>query len=633
MQVLFLWLRKYGVYEKQGLSFSNEYIFDFHERATDYVELTVRRNPAYIKGFCGAQGITDISALIGKNGTGKTTILNYLKENLPEGQGMPNKGVLLAVRHAGKCAIWCHDDAKWSLHDESGAGFKLVQMENGDLLNDAFDHSRRATSVVYYSNSFDARDILSEESARMGGAHGLHDVSTNFLARHDRITFANNETYDGSEVLAHRFMNWQREVDFLASPHAGLLNFPLPAAVHVTIKRCEEQELAEDKNLHRFLQPFEPGRQQPPVQDLRQAFVEEVHRAIVFNFVKTAWRSAALSPTDLPVVQDNHPMRNRCVQFFGRLAGSSDPVAKAHRRTIAAALEFMRFLSEELAQVGDVRSADTLTIPIAGKSAENLVLFARKYASTIDITDYLLFHWSYPLSSGQQSMLNLYSRLWSLSDDPKQRKGTAERSDRLRDDVILLFDEADTYFHPEWQKQLLSRLLVLLPAIYPNRAVQLIFTANTPFLLSDLLDGQGIFLASDRPGKVVNATDAVRRTFCGNIHDLLANSFFMGNSLVGDFAKVQMEKVIKWLSWRRDDKRSGTREREPWLNDETIERIIAQIGDPLLRSKLKQMYIEAVGRDETTERLRKQLAELEAEAEVVRRELVAREQNRDQDTP
>ena len=78
------------------------------------------------------------------------------------------------------------------------------------------------------------------------------------------------------------------------------------------------------------------------------------------------------------------------------------------------------------------------------------------------------------LSSGEMGMLNLFSRLLSSF---KQRGIPS----------LIILDEVETSFHPEWQRRFLNRLLSFLSYLLSKEdSVQIIYTTHSPITLSDL---------------------------------------------------------------------------------------------------------------------------------------------------
>ena len=87
-------------------------------------------------------------------------------------------------------------------------------------------------------------------------------------------------------------------------------------------------------------------------------------------------------------------------------------------------------------------------------------------------------------------------------------------------------------------------------------------------------------------------------TFAANITDLLADSFFIENGLIGDFAQHKIENVISWLNG--DSKEDAGRYRQ----------IIEIIDEPIVRRKLAEMYDVKMSDNLEVSLIDKQLIEL-----------------------
>jgi len=137
---------------------------------------------------------------------------------------------------------------------------------------------------------------------------------------------------------------------------------------------------------------------------------------------------------------------------------------------------------------------------------------------------------------------------------------------------IILLDEPETDLHPNWQKKLLHYLI----ETFKNRKqnIHFILTTHSPFLLSDLPKENIIFLKN---GEQIYPDI---ETFGANIHTLLSHGFFMDDGLMGEFAKSQIDDVIKLLNY------SGV------LSENEVKKckhIISITGEPILKRQLQKM--------------------------------------------
>jgi len=170
--------------------------------------------------------------------------------------------------------------------------------------------------------------------------------------------------------------------------------------------------------------------------------------------------------------------------------------------------------------------------------------------------------------------------------------------EELKKNLIVLIDEGDVYLHPAWQKRFIYLLLEYLEEIYSKtkngtiRNIQIVLTTNSAIPASDLPNDNTIFLEKTTSYLedenivltktiVKDSLNDQKETFAANIYTLLSDSFFIKNGLIGDFATEKINDVIKELS-------SGYE--ISFERRESIRRTIQQIGEPILKHKLFQMY-------------------------------------------
>jgi hypothetical protein len=208
--------------------------------------------------------------------------------------------------------------------------------------------------------------------------------------------------------------------------------------------------------------------------------------------------------------------------------------------------------------------------------------FMRQYLKTFSVNRYLNFQWR-NLSSGENALINIFSRFYSLSNE--RRFG-----DPLNQNIIILIDEGDTYLHPSWQKKLLKILLEYLPIVFKSdkigrkRNLQIISTTNSPIPASDLLNYNTIFLEKNIEGvRVKDNLNEQKNTFAANIHTLLSDSFFISDGLRGEFANDKLQLLIKFL---KGEDSTGI------FNEQTAFNLINLIGEPLIKNSLRDLFFQ-----------------------------------------
>lgn len=187
---------------------------------------------------------------------------------------------------------------------------------------------------------------------------------------------------------------------------------------------------------------------------------------------------------------------------------------------------------------------------------------------------------AYSFSSGENHFLNvIHSTLYHLSNINSNSE-SADESAKKYNNVLLVFDEVELYFHPEYQRKFLSELLGVLEKTTFNFIdnLHILFSTHSPFILSDIPSSNILAL---KEGKVDNKLYD-ENTFAANIHDLLKNPFFLEEGYIGEFAKSKINEVIKYLN----KKVEGSDKNEYYL------KLINLIGEPILKHKLLDKFYE-----------------------------------------
>lgn len=195
------------------------------------------------------------------------------------------------------------------------------------------------------------------------------------------------------------------------------------------------------------------------------------------------------------------------------------------------------------------------------------------------------------LSTGEKSLLDFYSSLYNYL---RRWKGAHMYSKNC----ILLLDEPDQGYHPFWKKKFINALRASLPILFginkTIKNIQIIITTHDPLTLSDIPNNNIVYLYKKTDGKTElldqNSKQRPTKTFGANISDLLADSFFVNDGLIGDFAKEKIEKIITWINENRESK---DRNADTFLRElEYNKKVISIIDEPVVKIKLSEMISE-----------------------------------------
>jgi len=209
------------------------------------------------------------------------------------------------------------------------------------------------------------------------------------------------------------------------------------------------------------------------------------------------------------------------------------------------------------------------------------------------------------LSSGEKSILNFFSTIYNQIDF------ISHREHHKVPYYLLLLDEPELGYHPIWKKKFIQSITKILPVLFKKISIedkdrqqyicpkiQIIFTTHDPLTLSDIPQSNILYLEYDEILKtciIVDSSVYQKKSFAGNISDLLSDSFFLNNGLIGDFAKEKIQYTIDWILEQRIKK--GESNTNFLVNQQEYnyhEKLIKTIDENIIRIKLAEMLEELV---------------------------------------
>jgi hypothetical protein len=183
------------------------------------------------------------------------------------------------------------------------------------------------------------------------------------------------------------------------------------------------------------------------------------------------------------------------------------------------------------------------------------------------------------LSSGEQQLIHtIQSVIYHLNNVQSVHLSKAKRIKYQA--VNIIYDEIELYFHPEYQRNFIKKLLSALEHLnlkekHSINAVNILFLTHSPFILSDIPSENIMLLEIDKKTAMSKPSKPKSQTFAANINDLLADGFFLKRTLMGNYAESKIQQVI-------DKMVDGGKANE---EDEAI---IEMIGDSFLKSSLER---------------------------------------------
>ena len=590
MQIVYYYIEELNDIKQQNINFGDKYIFNYDPITK---ELTAEENELYIENFYGDN--INITAIIGENGTGKTSLLNKIKTQIDT--YYPYEKTLFIIKNEDIYHLYSY-------------GYKVVNktVVNLDEINNIkidsdlrfFFPISNKSNIIYHSNilEFDDKYNLEYKSK-------ILNISTHFLMFKKSNKYNDIDKFRNNENL--------KNICFISNNNSINKLINLPNKVEITIRNLSSLFILN--NIIDNLDTIQEIFNEDSIDNKLKFKIYILYNSLIYSSFKII---EIINSSDLSI----NDKRKFIIQvdlivkeFIKEISSISlnkksilkkieiiftKSLKKLTRRKIIKEnliyeniLEFISMM-DSLIDISNFNYSSLIEIDIYSNQLYKLV----NSSNPIIIDDIFIKFKIRNLSSGERALINLFSRLYDLIQSKNIEK----------ENIIFLIDEIDLYFHPDWQKQLINKLIDFFKIYFKDKKIHLIFTANNPLMISDILSYNTIFLQKiDNNTTIINnsLTDH-KNTFAANIHTLLSDSFFMKNGTMGDFAKNKLNGIIEKLNSKKGTISETERE--------NIKKTIKLIGEPIIRKKLMSMYNECfyddvISRIDRLEELMKKLGD------------------------
>lgn len=599
MELHYIWVKDFGCLKEENLNFSAKYIFKLLINKGAIPELHVNVNPDYIPDFFKNKDIKNITAIVGQNGTGKSTILEYIKQRLPKGkQFLIKEDIIAYTVNENKRGIICiPQNFQIKLVDSTGS----FDIHEYDIFDEDYhpndkDKNLATNEYIYYSYFLDHK-------AEPFGYSGIRNISTSALIIEHRYAdseqFQNTVQNEISDLEQLMSAEVAKAVQLLVAPGDIKLPFNKPASLSIRLIKDDIEKIqAKDTSSFQLDADVRMFFNQLLNLNLKEGGKEKIknqfYLSVFANFIVTerAFNKRTILLSSVRAI-DDLTISSLVRYFFSTYKDhtNSDHDQKGDdwlKTRVSATLELLDCY-ENLVNRGvlifanytlDDKEHRYIKFPLDIKYEDDFQYFMKLYLKGKGISAYLSFSWD-GLSTGQQSYLSFFARIFHIKN---------HQDNPPKHGVTFLIDEGDAGYHPEWQRTFFKDTVAFMGQVFAGQQIQLIFTSNTPFLTSDLTNPHIIFIEKDESTNkiTIHSDDNTREnTFGANIYELYSNSFYMKGVLMGEFAKDRINDIIKYLNL------PGVTEK----NDEYF-KTIQLIGEPILKQKLQQMWIEKFSDDE-----------------------------------
>lgn len=562
------------------MSLSNKFKYDKVKKNINHIKNT----ESYINFFNvedSSNSIQDITAIVGDNGNGKTTLLKLIADLLKINENnIQSEFIIIISENYTDFKIYTN------IND-------LIIPENNDEIklkyeafifgyHDNIFEIANKLKLVYYSNAFDNSATIDN-----GIEHeNVFDISTMYLMKNDKLV---SELDDS--LMSHIQAEYIRQIEFVASYQNSErhLKFDIPKEIYIDTKGIDKKmEKLIDlvtpdvyyKDNHNMMEEEYFNRENlvDALESIKYKFDESIKNYVLdpqsytkirlvylhlvislYSYIKDLdFSRIDVSDIDRVIyfdqVLNKNNIINSCIKYEEEYGLFLDDL---EIKSILNDIEKNSILSPLfLDYVNDTVIYDINKIMVILKETDSKLYKEVKKSKKTEIK-YIkskLFEFFeavclegiyegiieifWPLSTGQYNLLSLYSRLHELYDSMSENHKSDEHN------IILLLDEGENSLHPRWQQQYVKSIIDLVDDIFDNANIQIILTTHSPILLSDIPGDNVIYINRNRENI---------KTFGSNIYNLYRQGFFLNGSnfgILGDFATEKLKKVgeilFKW---------------------------------------------------------------------------------------
>ena len=533
--------------------------------------------------------IDSVNLLIGKNGSGKTTILRLLT-SIPE----TYDGTFFSYEEIDLSKSCCVDSSKLDYFIiykdfENEKGEKFIIEKRSNEYNDNKDSDKIYNMGMARFYLFDDGD--EDFPYFVANRYGRLNSSIKYQSKEKVYTYLNNQNKLNKK-------NFENAIMIMSIKKDGYIRYQRDGVI-IYDKIIEELKKNNNKSfpisiLHKINQ-----------EDSIESIILKNHCNILFFIDIYYNRDEELTKDYIKRKKEdiiNNYSLKEYMDYWIENSNFKNMRKKFYKKIIEISEKISSLIkNKNLIKITNNEDDELLQFYINDKYDENVKKFLELYDNFIileygvykrlkeisgeNITEVISIN-EEGLSDGEKIKLQYFSSIYGIL------KGTFKHKKY----VTFLFDEVETYLHPEWSRRFLYELIEELGR-YKGKKFKLIFATHSPFLIADVLAKDCIYLSKDENGKIQAEIKEDVKTFGANIIDLFKDTMFL-ESTFGKFATEKIKGVIDKIE--KAEKYSDIKHE--------VDFIIDEIGEKLISNKLKSM-IESKFENKDEEYYRKKIEE------------------------
>ncbi|SDC57427.1 AAA family ATPase [Halanaerobium congolense] len=547
MELVYAWIENFNNLKRIGFNFSSNFNVKFNKN-----KILLERNDSFTLDY---GDIDNISVIVGKNGAGKTSIVDALAQQRNKKTSLGEGSFLL---YHLKDNIFCIEGYyPWGIENltnipaESKEVYTFIVKLDQEKNEFVFQKYAQSANNKHQIAHLNIRDSFSSN-------YKHRDFSNNYYGfDYLRLNVRQAKNIDKYKFISRlksrdtkKFTDFKNDIFLIIDT-----NFSYGIFEDLSIT-APNNSSAKNKYILETLKKY--------VLSLYNTLENEIEEKLKKDLVDIKNSINSLDPIDknklFGILKEEFKLLNKAYNSYDTMPYYS------------AIKDYIELVEKELTAEYFINNKIKITIEsdLDDKIINLLKLIDETKAGDENFLNGNIVVKFDPLSMGEKIYINLFSEISSgINILKNNRKLNLET-------IIIMLDEPDKSMHPEWSRKLISNLVDFV-SIFDEFNFQFIITTHSPFIISDLDQNDVIRIEADDRGdcKVLKNSN---NTFAQNIHTLFKDDFFM-DSTFGEFAKQSVEKIIEDL---KKEKVTGE-------DFERITEISELIGEPVLKSYLKKL--------------------------------------------
>lgn len=480
MELVYFWMEKFGTEKNQSINFRQDYIFKVQLENGIY-KLTFEENENKIPKDYFGKNISNISCIIGNNGSGKTSLL---------------KKILRLKHYSSKNLL----DDNYILIFKENNDIKVetnIQKEKiqSDFKVNIINTPSRNTKYIYFSNDFTPMN----ESYILN----VFDISLKNKLSHNTLNYNTEQYITGLDFITTLYETNYEDIAMFIIDNGEKFIKKIP---YESLRKKLENIQTDGVLIYTLKEQFPKYEKTSSYKKVYSKINIPKNKKLESfkkNFILNSWKYISnlfaqdienkyLTEKDINNFKKRKEFEPLNEWFINQLKIIDDIVKKYNdvmfgikKDYPSLALERVRFDKEFFLAfflyIRDkyIKNGTSLKLPYS----ENKGIIKNICGSYFIRYELLKFTFDDGFSNGEFILLYLLKEIFNLKSNINLN-GEGKN-------IIFFIEEMESFLHPEWQRRIIE-LLKIVAENCPwlnNKKVQFILTSHTPLLVGDLPQG------------------------------------------------------------------------------------------------------------------------------------------------